>query len=360
MRTIVKVHTPEERLAARLMGERRTVQCLIRLVATVSILRTLLTRVLPLAGSAGWWMTLVCFLPGLAVYGLLALLLRMTHTTVLTDALRAAFGRFGAWLLAVLLAALLLLDGASSMTALVTLFTEGIGTEGTQFTLAVLTGGVLAFCLHRDGLPRGTFFLRWIMLGALALMALDWLGMAHVDGLFPVLGDGMPSLVAALRAGVSLAWPLALLLTAEPVRAGVRFRPVIPVILLCFGVALFTCLSLPHELLVTHHDLSGSLLEITLHLRPAVRMVAICLLLLTLFLTIGGTAYLITGALAAPVGRGHAWLPYAAVVLLVLTQLTDIRVLWTFLGTCEPWLLCPLAALGALALPAIMIRRRRA
>ena len=360
MRTIVKVHTPEERLAARMAGERRTERCLIRLVATVSILRTLLTRVLPLAGSAGWWMTLVCFLPGLAVYGLLLLLMHLTKTAVLTDALRFCFGRFGAWLLAAVLAALLLLDGASSMTALITLFTEGIGTEGTQFTLALLTGAVLCFCLHRDGLPRGVFFLRWLMLGALAAMAFDWLGMSRLDGLFPLLGDGVPSLIAALEAGASLAWPLVLLLTAEPVRPGVRIRPVLPVLLLCLGVVLLTCLSLPHELLVTHHDLSGSLLEMTLHLQPAVRMLAICLLLLTLFLTLGGTAHLITGALAAPVGRGHAWLPYAAVALLVLSQLMDIRALWTFLSASEPWLLAPLTALAVAALPAALVKRRRA
>lgn len=360
MRTIVKVHSPEERVMLRHQGERRTVQCLIRLVAVVSMIRTLLTRVVPLAGAASWWMSVVCLLPGLAVYGLLVLLLRLTRSAVLTDALRFVFGRFGAWLAAVVFGALLLLDGASSMTALVTLFTEGIGTEGTQFTLALLTGAVLAFCLHQDGLPRGVFFLRWLMLGALAVIALDWLSMARLDGLFPVLGDGVPSLVLALEAGVSLAWPLMLLLTAEPVREGVRFRPVLPVLLLCFGVVLLTCLSLPHELLVTHHDLSGSLLEMTQHLRPAVRMLAICLLLLTLFLTLGSTAHLISGALAAPVGRGHAWLPFAVVALLVLSQLADIRGLWAVLCACEPWLLCPLAALAALALPVALVKRRRA
>lgn len=360
MRTIVKVHTPEERLSMRLMGERRTSQCLIRLVAVVSMLRTLLTRVLPLAGSAGWWVTVCCFVPGLVVYGLMVLCMRLTKTVVLTDMLRAVFGSIGAWLLALLLTALLLLDGVASMTALVTLFTEGIGTEGTQFTLAVLTGAVLAFCLHKEGISRGAFFLRWIMLAALAVMALDWLSMAHIDGLFPVLGDGVPSLIAALRAGISLSWPLILLLTAEPVRPGIRFRPVLPVLLLCFGVVLLTCLSLPHELLVTHHDLSGSMLEMTLHLRPAVCTLAICLLLLTLFLTIGGTVRLLTGALTAPLRHEPVWMPYAVVALIVLSQCLDIRMLWSFLGECEPWLLAPLATLGVIALPVALVKRRRA
>lgn len=360
MRTIVKVHNPDERLAMRLMGERRTAQCLIRLLAAVSMLRTLLTRVLPLAGSAGWWMTAACFLPGLAVYALLWLSMRTTKAAVLQDMVRAVFGGFGVWVLAAVLPALLLLDGLSSMTALITLFTEGIGTEGTQFTLAVLTGAVLAFCLHKQGLSRGVFFLRWIMLAALAVMAWDWLGMAHSDGLFPVLGDGVPSLLAALRAGISLAWPLVLLLTAEPVHPGVRLRPVLPVLLIVAGTVLLICLSLPHELLVTHHDLSGSLLEMTLHLQPAVRMMAVCLVMLVMFLAIAGAAQLFTGLLTAPIGHDPVWLPYAFVALLVLSQLLPIRTLWSFLGLCGPWLLAPLAVLAVLALPIALIQRRKA
>ena len=360
MRTIVKVHTPEERLSMRLTGERRTTQCLIRLVAVTSMLRTLLTRVLPLAGSAGWWLSVCCFLPGVAVYALLTLSMRLTKTVVLSDTMRAACGPFGAWLLAGLLAALLLMDGVSSMTALVTLFTEGIGAQGTQFTLALLTGAVLLFCLHKEGLSRGAFFLRWLMLAALAVIALDWLSMAHLDGFFPMLGDGVPSLMAAFRAGMSLAWPLALLLTEKPVRPGVRIRPVVPVLLLGFGVVLLTCLSLPHELLVTHHSLSGSMLEMTLHLHPAVRMLAICLILLVLFLTLGGTAHLLTGYVMAPTACDPAWLPYAAVAVLVLSQLTDTRTLWSLLGRVEPWLLVPVAALAIVSLAVAMLRRRRA
>lgn len=360
MRTIVKVHSPQERLTMRLQGERRASQCLIRLVAITSILRTLMTRVLPLAGSASWWMTLVCLLPGLCVYGLCLLSMRLTRTVVLTDMLRAVFGPFGAWLLSALLAALLIVDGVASMTALITLFTEGIGTEGTQFTLALLTGAVMAFCLHRDGVARGAFFLRWIMIGALAVMAWNWLGMAHMDGLFPLLGGGVPSIMAALRAGVSLSWPLILLLTAEPVRPGVRLRPVLPMALLCFGVVLLICLTIPHELLVTHHDLAGSLMEMMLHLHPAVRITAICLLLLVFFLCIGGTAHLFAGVLMAPMAKNPPWLPYLYIAVLILTQLLDIQALWQALGQGEPWLLAPLAVLALSALPAACIRRRRA
>jgi len=91
MRTISKVHTPSQRQAMRLQGERRARQSMIRLVAAVSILRTALTDLLPLAGSAGWWVVPVCLLPGLTVYGLLALTMKRTGTAVLADCL----GRLG-------------------------------------------------------------------------------------------------------------------------------------------------------------------------------------------------------------------------------------------------------------------------
>ena len=67
MRTIVKALTPQERLAERLRGERRAARCMIGLVAVVSMLRTLLTRVLTLAGAAGRWVAALCIVQGLVV-----------------------------------------------------------------------------------------------------------------------------------------------------------------------------------------------------------------------------------------------------------------------------------------------------
>lgn len=360
MRTIVNVHTPEERLAQRLLGERRARVCLTRLVAVVSMTRTLLTRILPLAGSASWWLTPVCLLPGLLVYVLLLGLLRLTDTAVLSDAMRCALGMAGTWGLSAVMTVLLLMDGAASMTTLVTLFTEGIGTRGTQLTLAVLTGAVLLFCLHREGLPRGIYFLRWPMLLALGILGWEWLGMARLDGLCPPLGNGRSALLAAFRAGFSLAWPLTLLMMKESARPGKRLRPVLPAVLLVVVLALLACLSLPHELLITHHDLSGSLLELTIHLRPAIRTLGICLLMLVLFLAVGGTAQLVTDTVAAPLGRGPAWLPLVLVGFLTLTQCGDIGALWSFLGQCESWLLLPLLLLTLVALLAAAVKRRRA
>jgi len=359
MRTISKVHTPSQRQAMRLQGERRARQSMIRLVAAVSILRTALTDLLPLAGSAGWWVVPVCLLPGLTVYGLLALTMKRTGTAVLADCLRALMGRAGGLVLSGILAAILLVDGASSMTALITFFTEGIGTQGTQMTLALLTSGVLLFCLNREGLPRGIYLLRWVILPAAALMAADLLMEASVDHAFPVLGDGGDALWRSLRCGLSLGWPLSLLLTMEPVHEGKRLRAVLPVIGFCAVITASACLSMPHEQLTRSHDLSGRLLEITLHLQPAVQTLGQCLLMLVLFLSVGAASHLVTDALAAPMGRAPGWLPYVIVAALTLTQGLDIRALWRGLSVAQTWLLLPLAVIALVAAGLSFIRRKK-
>lgn len=360
MRTISKVHSIPEQREMRLQGERRARRSMIRLVAAVSILRTALTQLLPLAGSAGWWVTPACLLPGLAVYALLARAMKRTNTAVLADCLRALMGRSGGVIVSAVLAILLLVDGAASMTALITFFTEGIGTEGTQMTLSLLTAGVLLCCLNREGLPRGIYLLRWVTLPAAAVMAADALMKARLDHFFPLLGEGRDTLWTVLRAGTSLGWPLALLLTAEPVKECSRLRDALPVVALCAAVTAAICLSLPHEQLTGRHDLSGSLLEITLHLQPAVRMLGQCLVMLVLFLSVGAASHLVTDAVAAPLGRAPRWLPYGVVILLALSQCLEVRMLWQGLCVAQMWLLVPLAALAVAAFGLSLIRRKKA
>ncbi|MGN0746297.1 MAG: hypothetical protein ACI4ML_06470, partial [Aristaeellaceae bacterium] len=152
----------------RHLGDRRARMHQVQLWCVVSLLRTALTGVIPLCGSAGWWLAPVCLAPGLMMYGLSCLAIRKTGASTLTEAARKALGRGGAVMLSMLLALLLMLDGAASMTALVTGFTEGIGTEGTQITMALLTLLALLFCLHRDGLPWGIHLMRWPMLALAA------------------------------------------------------------------------------------------------------------------------------------------------------------------------------------------------
>lgn len=359
MNARMQVHSPESRLQARLAGELRARTVFLQLICIVSILRTVLTRIVPMAGSGAWWLTLVCLLPGAGVYGLLALGMRLTGSANVTDLARVCLGGLGGWLLSFVMAAATLLDGASSMTALITLFTEGVGTKGTQLTLAILTGAVLLTCLHREGLPRGAYLLRWVMLGAALLTAAFGLPAVRVDSLFPMLGDGKAALTAAFRAGLSLAWPFALLLTLPKEREKPRLAALCPVILSVLGVLVFLTLTNPNELLTCSHTLADSLLLPTRYASSAIRTLAQCLLMLVFFLAIGGAAQLSTDFLCAPMGQPPGWLPYAVLTLLTATQALQPGMLWEALGFLEPWLLLPVAVLAAACLPIAIIRRKR-
>lgn len=343
---------------SRIDGEHRAQGTLIRLLCAVSIWRTAMTRVLPLCGSAAWWTTLLCLLPGFAVTMLLRLLMGLTHTATLTEALRACLGMIGAVLISLTFTVLLLLDGVTSITALITLFTEGLGTRGTQFTLAVLTGVVLLFSLQREGLARAAHFLRWGMIAAAVLLAAFLLTDAKLDNLFPLHGDGDSSVLAALKAGFSLAWPIALLLTVPPSAGQGRLRSgVLPAFGAAAAVFLLT-LIVPHELLNRQEGLAALLLLPTRYAPNALRVIAMCLLMLAFFLSIGAAAQLGTDHLCMPWKSVPAWLPYVLLAAMFLSQAGDVSQLWTWLGRIEPWLLAPLAGLAAICLPIAFIRRK--
>lgn len=356
-----RVHTPEERLQARREGERRAQMALVQLIAAVSILRTALTRMLPLAGCSAWWLTLLCLLPGLLLTALLNLAMRLARVRTLPELIRCCLGPMGRWLISLLLGLLLLLDGAASMTALITLFTEGVGTQGTQLTLAILTGGVLLFTLHREGLPRGVYLLRWVMLGAALAVAAVSLSALRTERLFPLMGDGRAALMTALRAGGSLSWPLALLLTvpAEKSQKHLSSAAACPVVLIVMAVLLFVTVTQPHELLIRHQGLADCLLLTAKHAPSAVRTLAQCLMMLAFFLAIGGAVQLGTDSLAAPMGEPPRWLSCIVLVALTATQALDTAALWRVMGLVEPWLLLPFAGLALLCLPIAAIRRKR-
>ncbi|MBE5797225.1 MAG: hypothetical protein E7327_07600 [Clostridiales bacterium] len=355
----MQIHTPKERLRARQEGERRARTCLVQLICIVSILRTALTRLLPLAGNGAWWLTLGCMLPGAAVFAALRLSMRLTKTATIADLVRACLGRSGGWLACAVLAALTFLDGAASITALITLFTEGVGTRGTQLTLALLTGAVLLACLHREGLPRGVFLLRRTMLAAALVTAGFGLPAVRTDSLFPLLAEGEASLSAAFRAGWSITWPLTLLLTIPQEDGKRQVAAVCPVALTVAAVLLFIALTNPHELLARRASLADSLLLPTRYATPALQMLAQCLMMLAFFFAIGGAALLSSELICAPMGHAPDWLPWAGVILLVAGQAIPAHRLWALLGAAEPWLLVPLAALGAVCLPNAIIRRDR-
>ena len=345
---------------ARRAGERRAQMTLLRLMCAVSVWRTLMTRVLPLAGCASWWAGLVCLLPGLIVAAIYRWGMALTHADTLSEAVRAALSRGGVMLLSVVLCVLLILDGVASITALVTIFTEGVGTRGTQWTLAILTGAVLLFSLHREGLARGAHLLRWMILAGGILLAGMLLADSRVDHLFPLFGDGRASVLAAVKAGFSLAWPVTLLLTVESTPGQGRLRDAVLPVFGAVGALWLLLLTVPHELLARHRGLAMLLLLPTHYASNALRVIALSQLMLSFFLAIGGCAQTAVRQLCLPMKHPPAWLPYALLAALFLTQIMDTTALWRWLGMLEPWLLLPLAAMSVPTLLGAWIRRKNA
>ena len=305
----MRISDRQQRLAARQRGEHCAAASLVQLLCGVSVLRTGLTQVLPLAGGAAWWTLLLCLLPGTAVLLLARTAMGMTGVRTLPDLVRRVLGRWGAWALSWGMAALLLTDAAASLTALVTLFTEGVGTRGTQLTLALLTGGALLASLHRDGLPRGTYLLRWMLLAGAAVVAASQLRHGRVSNLFPLQGGGLQEVSAALRAGVSVAWPLLLLLFLPGETAKDTLRDAIPAALAPVAVLLCIGLIVPHERLAENAALADTLLLPARYASPAVRLVWRCAVMLAFFLAIGGALQWGTELLCAPMRRAPRWLP---------------------------------------------------
>ncbi len=345
-------------LRARLAGEARAQGTFLRLLCAVSIWRTMMTRVLPLCGASAWWAGMICLLPGFAAAGLLRWIMHLTQAPTLTEAVRACLGKAGAIAASLTLTALLLAEGAASITALITLFTQGLGTRGTQFTLAILTGAALLFCLHREGLPRAVHFLRWPMIIAAAAVSAFLLMDAKPDHIFPLWGDGEVSVWTAIRAGISLAWPVVLLLTQEPIRPG-RLRSGILPVFLALAAVLLAALAIPQELLTRQEGLAALLLLPSRYLPNALRVAAMSLIMLAFFLAIGASAQLATTHLCAPWTSVPAWLPHALLAAMFLTQAGNPAQLWEILGEISPWLIAPLGLLALISLPFALLRRRK-
>ncbi len=343
------IATPQQRIQARQLGERQARLSLVQVLCAISILRTALTRIVPAAGGAAWWTALVALLPGLAVFLLAVLAMRLTHTATLMELVRRCLGRTGVWLLSGTLAAALLLDGASTLTALLTLFTQGLGTRGTQTTLALLTGGALSLCLSREGLARGVVLLRWALLAGAAVVAGAMLPALRADHFFPMQGGGMATVGEALRAGASLSWPLLLLLTLPPGKAP-RLASACPVVLGVLTALLLICLSLPGSLLGGAATLAESLMLPAKYSPPALRLLTYCLLMLGFFLAVAADVQLGSEMLRAPLGHAPRWLPWAGLTLLVAAQTVEVQSLWDVLTALSPWMLLPLAALVSVCL----------
>lgn len=266
-----------QRIQKRRAGQRQTQNALIGLLSAVSMTRIGLTQLLPLCGSAAWWLSAACMLPGLCVHGALRLLLRYTHTRTLTDCARKLLGNFGSILIMLTLTLPLLLDGIASLTALITFFTEGIGARGSQFTLTLLTASVMLIALNRDGLPRGVYLLRHVLLVAAAIIAINALLDAHPDGIVPLLGEGVPPLLSGIRSAWGMSWML-LLLLEFPAEEGARRTPAMLAGLLpCPVILLLLSLTIPPELTVPGRSLASRLALPTLFCSPpSERLRSVC------------------------------------------------------------------------------------
>ncbi len=346
-------------LASRMAGENRTKMTMLKLLCAASIWRTAMTLVLPLCGVSAWWVALVCLLPGFAVAALMRFVMHRTHTETLTEAVRACLGKVGAWVLSAVLAVLLLTEGLAGLTALITLFTQGVGTRGTPLTLALLTGGALLLSLHREGLPRAVHFLRWGMAAAAVLIAACLVPCVRLDHLFPLHGRGNASILAALKSGVSLAWPVALLLTVQPAQAS-RMRSAVLPAFAAVGALLLLALTIPEEMLAGQTGLA-SLLRLPTKFAPnALRILYLCLLMLTIFLSIGASVQLATEQLCAPLKCRPTWLPHILLIVLILTQTGDTTSMWRRLTVVQPWLLTPVAAIALICVLIAVVRRNNA
>ena len=345
-------------ICTRVDGELRARTALIRLLCAVSVWRSIMTRVLPLCGASAWWIALLSLLPGAAIALLLRSVMALTRTATVSEAVRVCLGRGGATLISCLLTALLIIDGAASITSLITLFTEGLGTRGTQLTLAILTGVMLLFCLHREGLSRAVYFLRGGMIAAALLVAALLLPDARLDSLFPLHGEGSTSNLTALKAGLSIGWPLVLLLIVPPHRRMGRLRGGVGPVFAAVAAVLLLNLLVPHELLIQQSGLAALLLLPPRYAPNALRLLAMCLLMLAFFLAIGASAQTAASLLSISWNALPGWVPYVLLAGMFITQAADITRLWRLLGMIEPWLLVPLALAAIVCLPAALFRRK--
>ncbi len=294
-------------------------RALLRLVCAASMTRTALTELLPLVGTAAWWVTPLAMLPGVLLMLLARAALAKQKAPTLPEAIRAAFGRFGAGLCALLLGLLLMLEAAQSLQALMILFAEGIGTRGTRFTLALLTGGVMLFCLHRDGLPRGVFLLRWPMGVCAVLLAAFALSQAQIDHLIAPVARWAQVLPVSLR----LAWPLLLLTLIPPLPRKRRSLAALSAAGIAAAVMLLLALQIPAEALPGEITMAHALMLPVHFLPTALRTLGHCLLMLTLFLSIAGSAMTAAKSFASPFGRMPGGLPLALTAALTFTQRID-------------------------------------
>lgn len=355
MRTTTTVNGQASRRAQRLRAERLCLRSRWRLMLCACALRTASTLLLPRAGGDAWWITALCLAPGVALYSLCRLALRLSGRETLGEAAKALLGRGGWRGLRLVLQAALAVEAVSAMTALVTFFTQGVGAAGTQWSMALITAGLMALCLQGDGLARGIRLLRWLLLAALMVWALSGLGHVRIRSGVTFADGDASACTAALRQGLGMGWLMILPLTCPPPGRRGRLRQALPPVVLCVGCVLLVCLMLPPAILRQTEGMAQAML-LTVAFRPGVLQLAgVCLWTATLFLHMAGAVQCLTELSGQGCGAWSMALGGAA----ALTQLLPVAPLWAWLTAAQPWQLLPLALSAGLVIPAAWRRMRR-
>ena len=355
-RTVTDIHTPAERTSQRIRTEKRLRLTLWRFFAVAAMLRHAAELIAAQGGTAGWWLTCLCMLPGLLIYGILAFLLRICRCRSIPALAETLLGKHGRRFVMLITSAVLAVEGVTSLAALTTVFVDGVGTAVSGTVFAASAAAVLCLCTERDGLLYGVGLLRWVLGAFAALILFNTLVQVRFDHLCPPGGDGPASWLETVRAWWSLGWPVILLLYEEAPEQESRGWMIPPGITVCAALAL--CLALPHELLTLPRTLAERLLLPGLCLEPGNRVLLMCLW------TAGmGLAAVISAVRAAewmtyPESNAAKWLPRVLIALYAAVHLAGMDALETWLDALDGWLLAPFALLAAICVPITWFRRK--
>lgn len=350
----------QQRRVARLQAERHTRRSMLRLLACTSMLRSVFTVILPVCGTASWWAVPCLLLPGYIVALLLNLMMNRCHTKTLQQMFSHLMGRNAARCLSVFLSLAVIIDALLSLRTLTSLFTEVIGTDGTHFTLAVITCGMVTLCLHHDGLPRGIHLLRWPILLILTILCIDWLKQTSTDHFSPLLGDGIPAVQDALHAGLSMSWSIPLLLTEPPVNEkSSHAAELLWPIGFVSGFTILIIAAFPHTILTAATGTSQALMTPWLLLHGSNRTLGICLLMLTLFLLLAAEVRSTANLIEAGLEKPTYWLPYGLTGFLSLGNAVRAHSFWQALQSIQRFLLIPFVIVVILCASSFFFCRRR-
>ena len=356
-RTVTRIHTAQARAEQRKRTEKRLRLTVYRFFAASVMLRHACELIASQGGAAGWWLVIVCMLPGLSVYGMLALALRKTGCASLPAMAQKLLGKAGRCIVTAITAIALIIEGMASLAALATVFVDGVGTSVSAVLFMAVAAAVLCLCTEKDGLVYGIGLLRWVLGAFSALIIVNTLAQAKMDHLFPPGGDGVQSWLQACRMWWSMSWPLIFLLYEEPPAGEGRGWLVPPVIVA--GSALALCLALPHELLTLPRTLAERMLLPGICLAPGNRVLLMCLWTAGMGVTAVICAVRASDFLTLPWRWCDKWLPRVLLLLFAMVHLLGMGVLERVLDALDGWMLAPFALLGLVLLITAICRGKK-